>query len=88
VLLTMPACKRCKLWHYRETELCSFCKGLEKEEKELILNKRCTRCEKKVERYYRKRLCSSCSVEIKERKAVQEKLDITNKLLKLVEKDK
>ena len=84
----MPLCKKCKLWHYRDKDICSFCEGVAKEEKELALERKCLRCEKKVKKYYRKKLCFSCFSEIKKNRAIEEELNRTNNLLGLVKRDR
>ena len=55
----MPLCTKCKIWFYSKE--CSFCLKIEEDKKE----KKCERCKKVTARYYKGKMCNTCTVEVK-----------------------
>lgn len=67
----MPQCIKCKIFHYRDKDLCSFCEKALQENSNQVKQKKikkikikeikfCGRCNKLVKQYKRNKLCTDC----------------------------
>ena len=65
----MPRCVKCKTWHYRKTEVCSFCEKIERENEKL--KGKCGKCGSTIKGTG---LCSSCKKEREDRRKANERL--------------